>query len=434
MRVSPPFQTMLLARAALFLTLCQAVLAKNQDHESGIRFIKSGSLSLATGSWSLLVDLDTHPLTDQVRKLRETSQNMDKAIKTVISYEEHIMSRDITPTNKSARKLSDELLQIWIPEFNIFGHEIEGIEEEIRSIRSTNRIRNRRSLIPIVGKGLGYLFGVATDDDIKKIGKLVKATADHQKDIIHRQKSQLTLFKTLSREQKKQNKVIQILGEHAQGMQDELQQMSKRLGALPKFILMVNRLTSLSRVLHANLGSYRHEVSRLERLVTNLARGSLTPNLMSSDEIKRVLQEIEDSLPLGWRLAIPIKDSMWPYYESLAVSAIPTSRGWSVFIPIPIQLDHPGSFQLFTGLTYPVMNPATKASIVTELPSKYFALSADHLQYVTFDSLSLQNCLHFDKNYVCQGLPPSMKARLLVCGMHSMGICKESTLSAIVEF
>ena len=100
-------------------------------------------------------------------------------------------------------------------------------------------------------------------------------------------------------------------------------------------------------------------------------------------------------------LSIPIENTIWSYYESLAVTAVPTEKGWRVLIPIPIQLEGISSFQLFEGLSFPLMNPNTNTSIITELPSKYLALSADRTKHMALNPQDLQSCLHFENNYVC---------------------------------
>ena len=92
------------------------------------------------------------------------------------------------------------------------------------------------SLIPIVGKGLGYLFGVATNEDVKRLVNTVDFNQNRQKDIIHRQERQLTLFKALSKEEKKQNGVLRALQQHAEDMEDKLHQIANDLQLLPRFI------------------------------------------------------------------------------------------------------------------------------------------------------------------------------------------------------
>ena len=287
--MSPPFQTMFLARAALWLALFQGLLAKKEENEAGVEFIDSGTLSLATGSWNLLVEIDTGPLEAQVCKLRVTSRVMNEAVERVFSYERSVINEtegfwDEYQTIQS-RKISDRVIQSWEPSYNIFEHEIDVMETEIKSMKLITQSRQRRSLIPIVGKGLGYLFGVATNEDIKKLVNTVDSDEKRQKDVIHRQERQLTLFKALSKEQKKQNGVLQVLQQHAEDMEDKLRHTATDLQLLPRFIVLVNRLSGLSRTLNENLGSFRQEISRLGHLINSLSKGSLTPGLMSSEEL-----------------------------------------------------------------------------------------------------------------------------------------------------
>ena len=397
---------MLVVKAALLMALSYGVLAENGEVESGIEFIKTGKLNIATGSWNLLVDLDLHPLKGQVRELRKICQAVDHAVKDIVSYEEDMMNMDnsVNASQKNGSRIGSELMLTWAPELRIFQHEIDGMERELNAMPQMGPMRRRRSLMPVVGSGLGYLFGVATKGDVEKLQNLVNNSAERSKEIMHLQEKQLTLFKTLSREQKKQNRVLEVLGKHTVAIQNELQQISARLADLPRFVMIINKLTSLSRVLHANLGSFRHELSRVQRLVTNLAKGSLTSGLLSNNDIIRVLEEIQKTLPRGWRLAVPPKQNTWAYYESLAVSAIPTLKGWRVFIPIPIQLQDVPTLELFTGLSFPLVNPTTNASIMTELPRKYFALSPDRRLHVALHSHDLESCIIFGDTYVCPNI------------------------------
>ena len=142
-------------------------------------------------------------------------------------------------------------------------------------------------------------------------------------------------------------------------MEGKLHHIATNLQLLPRFIVIVKRLSGPSRTLDENLGSFRQEISQLGHLINSLSKGSLTPGFISSEELKRVLEEIDASLPRGWMLSIPIVDSIWSYYEGLAVTAVPTETGWTVLIPILIQLEDISSFKLFEGLPSPLMNPNT---------------------------------------------------------------------------
>ena len=45
--------------------------------------------------------------------------------------------------------------------------------------------KNKRSLIPIIGKGLSYLFGTATESDLNTIHSSISRSAKSQEEIAH---------------------------------------------------------------------------------------------------------------------------------------------------------------------------------------------------------------------------------------------------------
>ena len=102
------------------------------------------------------------------------------------------------------------------------------MEAEIKSMKLITKSRQKRSLIPIVGKGLGYLFGVATKEDIKRLANTVDFNKNRQKDIIHRQERQLILFNAPSKEQEK-NGVLRALQQHAEDIEGKLHHIATNL-------------------------------------------------------------------------------------------------------------------------------------------------------------------------------------------------------------
>ena len=63
---------------------------------------------------------------------------------------------------------------------------------EINSIKS----RSKRSLIPIIGKALHFLFGTLTSADLSKIRRNIKTLANNQKDILHVLEDSISILNT----------------------------------------------------------------------------------------------------------------------------------------------------------------------------------------------------------------------------------------------
>ena len=63
-------------------------------------------------------------------------------------------------------------------------------------LRQTLRKRQRRSLLPIVGKALSFLFGTVSEDDLNSIKQGVNNLANNQKKISHIVEKTLTILDT----------------------------------------------------------------------------------------------------------------------------------------------------------------------------------------------------------------------------------------------
>jgi len=109
----------------------------------------------------------------------------------------------------TAISVSTELLNYWQQErkdpgkylryentISILNHELENLNQtqsflltELQDIKSLHVVkqneRNKRSLIPIVGKALSFLFGTLSESDIETIQKNINTLAENQKHITH---------------------------------------------------------------------------------------------------------------------------------------------------------------------------------------------------------------------------------------------------------
>ena len=109
----------------------------------------------------------------------------------------------------TAISVSTELLNYWQQErkdpgkylryentISILNHEFENLNQtqiflltELQDIKSLHvdkqNERSKRSLIPIVGKALSFLFGTLSESDIETIQKNINTLAENQKHITH---------------------------------------------------------------------------------------------------------------------------------------------------------------------------------------------------------------------------------------------------------
>ena len=122
-------------------------------------FQKEGEVSITQAKWmfSFVIDLEAYEF-------------------FMSNLREEIVNTDYTLMNLSliaiGQQKYEELVVAYSKEIKAIKLNYNQIMKELRDIKSLGEdldSRTKRSLIPIIGKGLSYLFGTATKGDIKNM-------------------------------------------------------------------------------------------------------------------------------------------------------------------------------------------------------------------------------------------------------------------------
>ena len=156
----------------LLLTLFSGLTHGLSMHENVI-FHKANEIALTRSKWLFTFVIDLVPYEQLLNKLSLDVHGASATFDSIRQHYDH-------------------------PEKQGFLNVFKGLEKEINSLRS-NKVyviesyigylaiqgRLKKSLIPIVGKAVGYLFGTATEGDIKAIQRNIKRLAQNQEEIAH---------------------------------------------------------------------------------------------------------------------------------------------------------------------------------------------------------------------------------------------------------
>ena len=170
----------------------------------------------------------------------------------------------------------------------------KGLEKEINSLRSDKvyviesyieylaiQGRMKRSLIPIVGKALGYLFGTAIEGDIKAIQRNIKRLAQNQKEIADVVDESI-LVTNITRIELAENRynlgqITASLVQLDSKLEDVTQLLEKQIIEVEYIVQMYLQLESIIEEIRRTIRQASFDMEHLQLQLNMLSLGHLSP-------------------------------------------------------------------------------------------------------------------------------------------------------------
>lgn len=171
-------------------------------------------------------------------------------------------------------------------ELNALNNSCNYLNAEIKGIESIHKRkhRGRRSLIPVEGKALGYLFGLLSDSDVESIRNNINILAKNQRQLTHVVNESLSVIR-LSHEQiienrKSINSVIESLYEFDNLTRAVAQEVKNTHTSLQLYIKFDRVLSEA----HELVGKFREYLQNLKLQLNMLALCHLSSSVISPGE------------------------------------------------------------------------------------------------------------------------------------------------------
>jgi hypothetical protein len=252
-------------------------------------------------------------------------------------------------------------------------------------IEGTNKKREKRGLINIIGTSMNTLFGVCDDKCIKSTTKLIKSVEESGTNTLHIIKAQTTVVKSVINNIgltiNKTNEIYKEINDKIVNINSTL---SKVLNKTDE-IFEIFEMEEIQNLYTALINQFAYETSTLSQIVT-AARGEVIhASLITPMEIAATLKEI--SHILKGKLNIPMGTQPSELYElkKLTELTVYYENGQIVFITkIPLVTDI--ELTLYNAIPVPITeikeNKTTKVIISSENP--YLAITKDRRHFTTF--------------------------------------------------
>ena len=287
--------------------------------------------------------------------------------------------------------------------------EIEGIRVFLNSILKTYQnfrilqSRSKRSLLPIVGKALSFLFGTVSEDDLHSIKSNINQLSANQRKISHVVEESLTLLND-TREHVIENRqainnVISAVASLQTQMQNVTQMiqndiMDLRISSTAYFQIN-NFIAELKRLATAA----KYYMDDLHFKFNMLSLGHLSPSLVAPKRLQNILSEIKGRLPSHLQLTHdPMKD-IWTYYRYLTCTTVISTEHVLVIVSLPlVNVNHKYLIYKVHNLPFPIQSNDTNdlsRNMVAyrTLESSYIAINIERSRYMILRDEDTQKCL-----------------------------------------
>lgn len=161
---------MKLALTVLLLSGVFGMILANNVARKSVIFEKVKDISLIQGKWTAITTISLDPYYSILDSLQAELETIKNILTKSVQDESELISHDTTNGTIQMTHILRlyQMGQRFSAEIANFKVNRKYLEQEIREIRFMHR-KNKRAVIPIVGKVLSFLFGTLDETDLSSI-------------------------------------------------------------------------------------------------------------------------------------------------------------------------------------------------------------------------------------------------------------------------
>ena len=258
--------------------------------------------------------------------------------------------------------------------------------------------KDKRSILPIVGKALSVLFGTVSESDLDAIQTNVQKLAANQKDIVHVLEQSLSIL-NVSKLQIKENRLTinkLLISLHAvdDKFQRVTQALEKEILKLEDFIQFYIQINLIAEQVQQMIQKALFALNHLSLQLNMLSLGHLSPSLVTPDNLRSILKKIQVNLPPTLALPKHIDTQLWEFYKFLTCSTIFDKDRILIVVSIPL-IDQSELYEIFRPHNLPVpMRIDQDKDVVAqyELEATAIAINKERTNYVLLTDNEVIEC------------------------------------------
>ena len=240
--------------------------------------------------------------------------------------------------------------------------------KELNEIRSMHR--SRRSLIPIVGKALSFLFGTLSEDDVSAIKANIRTIRKNQQVLSHVVRESLTIMKTTQAQSLKNTKTINNVIDVVSALNNSVGQLKLEVLHLREHLYIYTELDFALSEAKELVSLARDQAQHLKLQLNLLSLGHLSPSVISPFKLKELLLEIQEKLDPKVKFPFDSRSGLWDFYKTLTCTTLIENDSLVIVMAIPLidtTASTGDSYELFRVHSFAI--PRNRANQTTLLAS-----------------------------------------------------------------
>lgn len=367
--------TCLLVVASLQLSFCFRV-AEN------VVFEKTQDVSVVRSKWIFSFFTDLRAYQVYMNKLKD---QLDAA--------EDIMSKTIG---------EDQTHNAYVPIYRRQRRELGSVRDiyrvaaqelqDVIDIQQPTRLK--RSILPLGGKILNFLFGTLTKADLRKINNNINLLATNQEQIAHVLNDSLSIVNMTRVEVRENRHAINQLAGLVEHLDMELHlyvtKMRRYLVSVHSFLYTYTRFDMMLAELRESAEKALFYISNVRMQLNQLSLGHLSPVIIPPKDLKRILSDIEKHIPNYLMLPKPTTDT-WYYYNTLTCTTVVQDRRFITLVNLPL-LEIQSQLEVFQIHNIPLPYNDTGMTALFELESPALAVNVKRTEFILLTEADLARC------------------------------------------
>ena len=266
--------------------------------------------------------------------------------------------------------------------------------KEILSLREKATRRTKRTLVPLVGKGLSFLFGTATKSDVRVMRKGLEVLSTNQESLIHVIQDSLSIINItrieLTENRHAINNLSLIVGELDKKFTNITQGLKMDLLILNGVVQTYSRISLMILEIKESLDKALLYLETIKLQLNQLALGHLSPSVISPKQLQDILYDIQKHIPEYLSLPQDPK-TIWYYYQSLTTVTIIKRKKLLTLVSLPL-IDTNSRYELYQIFNLPVPYNLTRMTAQYELETNHLAVNIKRTQYMLLSDTDFLQC------------------------------------------
>ena len=267
--------------------------------------------------------------------------------------------------------------------------ELNDLLQNIYAITPTKKTQalNKRGLLTWIGQGIGHIFGLATESDIR----VLKLTAQEAAAKSHDELKTLKRFSDdLASYASQTNTAILNLGQKIKQMQLNQWRLNENARYYDSTLkeYEMNITLKLAKLMHHSF-LYKTRLMQLQEAIEDMISGIVSPTLIAPETVEKLYNEITEHLK-GTSFKIAFTQIDW-FYKNVEFAAMRENNTLFLSLKIPLTtFEEPFDVYQIQTVPLPTHDSEGHVTHLTNMPQA-IALSQDRQYYVDMTLLELRD-------------------------------------------